>query len=57
VFFVVLTGEALKPFGNYDVVLYGALLVTVMIWCPRGLLDGFALLWQAITIRRRRTVA
>jgi branched-chain amino acid transport system permease protein len=47
VFFVVLTGEALKPFGNYDVVLYGALLVIVMIWCPRGLLDGFAMLWRA----------
>jgi len=49
VFFVVLTGEALKPFGNYDVVLYGALLVIVMIWCPRGLLDGFSMLWKKAT--------
>ena len=42
VLFVVLTSELLKPFGRWDVVLYGALLVIVMIWCPRGLLDGLA---------------
>jgi branched-chain amino acid transport system permease protein len=46
VFFVVMTGEALKPFGHYDVILYGALLVVVMLWCPRGLLDGLRKLWE-----------
>lgn len=51
VFFVVITGEVLKPLGRYDVVLYGGLLVAVMIWCPRGLLDGFARLWQALGSR------
>lgn len=40
VFFVVMTSEALKPFGRYDVVIYGLLLVVVMIYCPRGLLLG-----------------
>jgi branched-chain amino acid transport system permease protein len=51
VFFVVITGEALKPLGQYDVILYGALLVIVMVWCPRGLLDGLALLWRAMRAR------
>jgi branched-chain amino acid transport system permease protein len=37
VFFVVMTGEMLKPLGQYDVILYGGLLVIVMIWFPRGL--------------------
>jgi branched-chain amino acid transport system permease protein len=37
VFFVVMTGEVLKPLGQYDVILYGMLLVIVMIWFPRGL--------------------
>ena len=37
VFFVVMTGEVLKPLGQYDVILYGVLLVIVMIWFPRGL--------------------
>lgn len=46
VLFVVMTSELLKPFGNYDVVLYGVLLVVVMVWCPRGLLDGLAMLWR-----------
>ena len=46
VFFVVMTSELLKPFGNYDVVIYGVLLVVVMVWCPRGLLDGLAILWR-----------
>lgn len=40
VFFVVMTSEILKPFGRYDVVIYGLLLVFVMIQCPRGLLVG-----------------
>lgn len=57
VFFVVLTGEALKPFGHYDVVLYGALLVIVMIWCPRGLLGGLAMLWRALGSRARAAKA
>ena len=46
VLFVVLTSELLKPFGHYDVVLYGVLLVVVMVWCPRGLLHGLAMLWS-----------
>jgi len=46
VFFVVMTSELLKPFGNYDVVIYGVLLVVVMVWCPRGLLDGLAIIWR-----------
>lgn len=49
VFFVVMTSELLKPLGNYDVVLYGVLLVVVMVWCPRGLLDGLSQLWQRST--------
>ena len=48
VLFVVLTSELLKPFGRWDVILYGALLVVVMIWCPRGLLDGFARLGRQL---------
>lgn len=51
VFFVVMTGELLKPFGRYDVILYGVLLVAVMIWCPRGLLDGLGRLWRMATTR------
>jgi len=54
--FVVLTGEALKPFGHYDVVIYGALLVIVMVWCPRGLLAGLELVWRAL-LRRVRPAA
>jgi branched-chain amino acid transport system permease protein len=45
--FVVLTSEALKPFGNFDVVIYGVLLVIVMVWCPRGLLHGLELAREA----------
>jgi branched-chain amino acid transport system permease protein len=51
--FVVLTSEALKPFGNYDVVIYGVLLVFVMVWCPRGLLYGLGVAWQAVVRRLR----
>lgn len=47
VLFVVMTGEALKPLGHYDVVLYGVLLVVVMVWCPKGLLDGLGRVAQA----------
>lgn len=46
VFFVVLISELLKPFGRYDVVIYGVLLVIVMIYCPRGLLFGLIDLWR-----------
>lgn len=46
--FVVLTSELLKPFGRWDVILYGILLVVVMIWCPKGLLDGFARIGQRL---------
>jgi len=38
--FVTILGQVLKPFGFYDVVVYGFLLVTVMIFFPNGLLDG-----------------
>jgi len=38
--FITLTGEALKPLGSYDVIAYGALLIAVVILCPRGLLAG-----------------
>jgi branched-chain amino acid transport system permease protein len=46
VFFVVLISELLKPFGRYDVVIYGVLLVVVMIYCPRGLLLGLVDLYR-----------
>ena len=48
VFFVVLISEVLKPFGRYDVVIYGVLLVVVMIYCPRGLLAGLADLYRRL---------
>lgn len=57
VFFVVMTGELLKPFGRYDVILYGVLLVVVMIWCPRGLLDGLGRLWRWAASRLRTAAA
>jgi branched-chain amino acid transport system permease protein len=38
--FITLIGEVLKPLGSYDVIAYGALLIAVIILCPRGLLDG-----------------
>jgi branched-chain amino acid transport system permease protein len=56
VLFVVLTSELLKPFGRYDVILFGTLLVIVMIWCPGGLLDGLARLWRRLA-RASRPVA
>ncbi len=57
VFFVVMTSEILKPLGNYDVVLYGVLLVVVMVRCPRGLLDGLFMLWRAVLRLWRRAEA
>jgi branched-chain amino acid transport system permease protein len=38
--FITLIGEVLKPLGNYDVIAYGALLIAVVIFFPRGLLEG-----------------
>ena len=48
VLFVVVTSEVLKPLGRFDVVIYGVLLVVVMIYCPRGLLDGLRLAARAV---------
>lgn len=48
VVFVVVTSELLKPLGRFDVVIYGVLLVVVMIYCPRGLLDGLRLAARAV---------
>ena len=39
--FITLIDEVLKPFGSYDVVVYGVLLVSVMVLFPRGLFHGF----------------
>ena len=36
VFVVVIVSEWLKPFGQLDVIIYGVLLVTVMIYCRNG---------------------
>ncbi|MGA7490625.1 MAG: branched-chain amino acid ABC transporter permease [Xanthobacteraceae bacterium] len=38
--FITLIGEVLKPLGSYDVIAYGVLLTTVIVFCPRGLLAG-----------------
>jgi branched-chain amino acid transport system permease protein len=54
VFFVVLIGEVLKPFGRYDVIIYGVLLVVVMIYCPRGMLQGLADLYRLVARRPLR---
>jgi len=51
VLFVVVTSEVLKPFGRFDVVIYGVLLVIVMIYCPRGLLDGLQTAARALARR------
>ena len=48
VVFVVVTSELLKPLGRFDVIVYGVLLVVVMIYCPRGLLDGFRVAGRAL---------
>jgi branched-chain amino acid transport system permease protein len=36
--FVTLVSEVLKPLGDYDIIVFGALLVWTMIYCPEGLL-------------------
>lgn len=57
VFFVVLISELLKPFGRYDVVIYGVLLVVVMIYCPRGLLAGLVDLYRRVVPARKESAA
>lgn len=54
VFFVVITSEALKPFGRFDVVIYGVLLVFVMVRCPQGLLAGLQQLLGKLAGSARR---
>lgn len=39
VLFVTALGELLKPLGSYDIVVFGALLVCVILYCPNGLLQ------------------
>jgi branched-chain amino acid transport system permease protein len=39
VVFVTLLNELLKPFGQVELLLYGALLIFTMIYCPNGLLS------------------
>jgi branched-chain amino acid transport system permease protein len=57
VFFVVLISELLKPFGRYDVVIYGVLLVVVMIYCPRGLLAGLVDAYRRIVPAGKESAA
>lgn len=54
--FVTLVSELLKPFGNYDMVLFGALLVWTMIFCPQGLLEKLRELSVALSATVRRAV-
>ncbi|WP_304308438.1 branched-chain amino acid ABC transporter permease [Pseudacidovorax intermedius] len=54
VFFVVITSEALKPLGRFDVVIYGVLLVFVMVRCPQGLLAGIHQLFDKLAAGARR---
>ena len=53
--FITLIGEVLKPLGSYDVIAYGALLITVVIFFPRGLLDGIGTLIVNLQARRGTT--
>lgn len=53
VFFVVVTSEVLKPFGRFDVVIYGVLLVFVMIRCPQGILAWLHQLVQKLSTGQR----
>lgn len=36
--FVTLISEVLKPLGAYDILVFGAMLVFIIIYCPRGIL-------------------
>lgn len=40
VFIVVIVSEWLKPLGRFDVVIYGLLLITVMIYCRQGVVTA-----------------
>lgn len=52
--FITLLGETLKPLGSYDVIAYGVLLIAVIIFFPRGLLDGLGGLLTNLNVRRLR---
>jgi branched-chain amino acid transport system permease protein len=55
--FITLIGEFLKPLGSYDVIVYGALLIAVIILFPRGLLEGLGGLLmnpRRVSVRRAR---
>jgi branched-chain amino acid transport system permease protein len=52
--FITLIGEVLKPLGSYDVIAYGALLITVVIFFPRGLLEGLGGLFMNLRMPSMR---
>jgi branched-chain amino acid transport system permease protein len=52
--FITLIGEVLKPLGSYDVIAYGALLITVIVLFPHGLLEGLRGLWARLRISPMR---
>ena len=52
VFFVVVVSEWLKPLGQFDVVIYGLLLIFVMVYCRQGLVAGAAAAWRRLRFRR-----
>lgn len=52
--FVTVLSELLKPFGDYDIILFGVLLILTMIFCPEGLLErGRRLVAGALRPARR----
>src|SRR5262245_5251395 len=55
--FITLIGEVLKPLGSYDVIAYGALLIAVIVFFPRGLLEGLGALWASMRMRVGRSAA
>ena len=52
--FITLIGESLKPLGSYDVIAYGALLIVVIIFFPRGLLEGIGALFMNLRMPAMR---
>lgn len=38
--FIALIGEALKPLGDYDIIVFGLLLVVTVVYCPSGLMQA-----------------
>lgn len=54
VVFITLIGELLKPLGSYDVIAYGALLIAVIIFFPRGLLGGAGGLFTTLKLPLKR---